>query len=778
MKNEIIKNRQNYLKSLNQKYNAVCFDIDGTLTEEGTNHIDLRVIPHIAKLIKDRVPVVFITGRGETGLQDLKRELIDELLSKYNITPKMLTRVYALTNDGCRLFNTTSEFVPFGEGNYVINSKELTELSELNDELFTSFKNSKNILEYIKVSHSINSKDGKILNIRIIVKNNNTEILNEILYNIKRCLKNERYYHLNVTRGIFKNDTVIQIGAAKKSDAIRKTESIIGIPENSMLRIGDCGDENGNDYSMLDCSQGFSVNKISIKEDACFPIFDNDGNIIKGVSATIYLLQKAKILPTICLETADREKYRKNYAVIEGKIQFELKKQMTKFNYVFNNNFSQIDNVYDVFDEETGSIKIPMFELERIDDDNSLKRFWLSGEDDKLFYSLRSDNEYLLRGSRTYYHFLSTRDSIYDENKSKYVDFTTGDVVEKWYENYYSFFMNANVAIFNTKDINNISNKKMILGILDNARNYLLTSINYQIMKNYYNKNVLINLEAIEELLLKRQYIALKQVLSEMKRICFDRKQIRKDEIIKINQGVTSLVKYEEENFIKIDNLDYSKQFRAFREIDNFAQNYITVSSSVDIEKNEIGLCGLCYGGIELPILYKVINNNITDISLLNFNNNASGYKKKQSVKLRFFNIEDYGGIDIVGIDKNKKYILLDDNLMTGKTMQLAINCMYDLGIKIDNLIVVRYPGINRLDQMFMDGHSAVDYKFFFDFIKGLYFRCPYTWNDLRGKTYEDSLGTFDKGREKVLEYLIKNHDFSVNSEVNKLKRRIKNENS
>ena len=74
-----------------------------------------------------------------------------------------------------------------------------------------------------------------------------------------------------------------------------------------------------------------------------------------------------------------------------------------------------------------------------------------------------------------------------------------------------------------------------------------------------------------------------------------------------------------------------------------------------------------------------------------------------------------------------------------------------------------------------MDGHSAVDYKFFFDFVKGLYFRCPYTWNDLRGKTYEDSLGTFDKGREKVLEYLIKNHDFSVNSEVNKLKRRIKN---
>ena len=39
---------ENYKKSLNQKYNAVCFDIDGTLTENNSKKIDERAIEMIA----------------------------------------------------------------------------------------------------------------------------------------------------------------------------------------------------------------------------------------------------------------------------------------------------------------------------------------------------------------------------------------------------------------------------------------------------------------------------------------------------------------------------------------------------------------------------------------------------------------------------------------------------------------------------------------------------------------------------------------------------------
>ena len=76
-----------------------------------------------------------------------------------------------------------------------------------------------------------------------------------------------------------------------------------------MMRIGDCGDFIGNDYSMLNCEQGYSVDKVSGAVDKCFPIFNDNGIILKGINATLYLISKAKILPTICLESSVKDVY-------------------------------------------------------------------------------------------------------------------------------------------------------------------------------------------------------------------------------------------------------------------------------------------------------------------------------------------------------------------------------------------------------------------------------------------------------------------------------------
>lgn len=43
----------NYQKALQQKYNAVCFDIDGTLTEDNSTKIDSRVLPMLANMLKN-----------------------------------------------------------------------------------------------------------------------------------------------------------------------------------------------------------------------------------------------------------------------------------------------------------------------------------------------------------------------------------------------------------------------------------------------------------------------------------------------------------------------------------------------------------------------------------------------------------------------------------------------------------------------------------------------------------------------------------------------------
>ena len=76
---------ENYLKSLEQKYNAVCFDIDGTLTTKGSKNIDDRAIDMIIELLAKKIPVVFITGRGEIGLKNLKRDIYLRIKTSENM---------------------------------------------------------------------------------------------------------------------------------------------------------------------------------------------------------------------------------------------------------------------------------------------------------------------------------------------------------------------------------------------------------------------------------------------------------------------------------------------------------------------------------------------------------------------------------------------------------------------------------------------------------------------------------------------------------------------
>lgn len=44
----------NFKKSLEQKYNAVCFDIDGTLTTKNSKKIDVAAIKMIIELLKKK----------------------------------------------------------------------------------------------------------------------------------------------------------------------------------------------------------------------------------------------------------------------------------------------------------------------------------------------------------------------------------------------------------------------------------------------------------------------------------------------------------------------------------------------------------------------------------------------------------------------------------------------------------------------------------------------------------------------------------------------------
>ena len=217
----------NFKKSLEQKYNAVCFDIDGTLTEKESKTIDNRAVNMIIELLKKKIPVVFITGRGETGLNYLKKDIYNKIIDTNDITANDIKRIYVLTNDGARLFYSTNiTFEKFlSQNEYITTNEGLEQLREINDIIKKIHSN------YFDVTYSKDSKTNKIINIRMVFKTNNTKIIEKFYDIIDEIIHSNQLDYINLVRGFYQDKSVIQIGTTTKDKAIKKVEKIIGVPE-------------------------------------------------------------------------------------------------------------------------------------------------------------------------------------------------------------------------------------------------------------------------------------------------------------------------------------------------------------------------------------------------------------------------------------------------------------------------------------------------------------------------------------------------------------------
>ena len=181
---------KNYLKSLEQKYNAVCFDIDGTITTKNSKNIDDRAIDMIIELLAKKIPIVFITGRGETGLKDLKNDIYLRIKTSENITDSDMKRIYVLTNDGARLFysNAISQETFLRENIYITTEEELNQLLIIN-KIIKEIKSKLSIKDYFDITYSKDLKTNKILNIRMVFNIHDDRIINSIFDNINKYNK-------------------------------------------------------------------------------------------------------------------------------------------------------------------------------------------------------------------------------------------------------------------------------------------------------------------------------------------------------------------------------------------------------------------------------------------------------------------------------------------------------------------------------------------------------------------------------------------------------------
>lgn len=519
---------------------------------------------------------------------------------------------------------------------------------------------------------------------------------------------------------------------------------------------------------MLDCPQGFTVNTVSKSLNGCFPIFDECGKRLRNMEATEYLLKHIGIYPTICLEKPNHKKYVVQLAEAERLIFYERSPFISRYNQLFSNNFSDTYGFEDVFDAKSGAITFKDWEWQRIEDSNGLKELFSINDRGKLKYTLDTDEGKILRGCDTYYYFLA--------NKGKNKDVLNENICE-WLNNNICF-MNKAAQILLNYQISNSEDAKLLIGVLDNVRNINLMMLNTSIIKNFSSDNILMSFDRyLENPEINGWYSLCNRTCELMKKICFNVGD--KEEIVSDTQRVLEeiLPLYQRTTLDIINQKSHKLNkvcFRSYREIDNFIENYIAVDyatqkmqlSHPNLKEKDVNFIGIAYGGLELPILARNILNNTYPIntSVMKLDGKYKDRHQENSLERN-----ENTKVTLLGNDNIAEMhnIVADDNVLTGKTLQIVLNMLFTNNIDVEEIVAIRYPSLNRVEHMFLKGHGAIDTTKFFSYIKGLMFPSPYSkLRNVENNTYLDELGVFNKSRDRILRYLYKNGRYSRESKV------------
>lgn len=790
-----------YKSAMTSLYHAVCLDIDDTLTYKNTEE-KKQIVKALARLTKRNVIICFITGRGKSNafefLNDLKTSIVDY---DDSIHERQFCRWYCITNNGYMLFC----FDYFAQKGFMGKSvslvdvdvrKKYMELKPIIQQEVAVLLAKRFSIEEEQIIRESNTSIGEN-SLRFPFGSEYAEHIDySLIEEIKGIVAKYTGYIFGVNRGVYhkNNKTVIEISMTTKGRAISKFEEYLGIPKNKMVRIGDQGDLLGNDYEMLDSQCGFSVGKFSSSEKKCWPVvrymqFDTD--ILVGVEGTIELLNTLKLFPTICLEKPCEEIYLPRLALSERKNiaanreTYEYYQNLLR--YALMGHDERSSNVWDYIDEQTGAFYIHDAEyelLKAINPEHILFKIYDSCKDSKkskqprLKFALKTDSGLLLRGPLNYYYGLSFR-----KEGGTNISLEFLQRFNQYRVHFFKCCINAMKNCGNI-DIKDSIVRRTLLGIMDSIRDYLLILINIRLQEYAGIKDRLYIFTENDKGLYELYNLA-KQNLIYMYNCLFDNVDANFVRNFRdfITQKILIIAKQAELHFLTLKNFDYKKGCRVWREIDSFYENIIAVDTSINkmlyecgFEKKEVLLYGIRYGSLELPIItamlfdvkYKFFNIKYSVGALCLKSNYSSNHKNELDTKRTF------SSVNRRGIDSNEYFhILMDDNLVTGRTIQIAVNMLVNRNIYPEKMIVVRYPAINRIKHMFLPNHGAPDPDLFWEYVYGLtsptpYSRLnhPYSYKKKPDDMYLDELGEFNKTRTFVLNLLYKNGLYSLKGEA------------
>lgn len=766
---ELLEAVENELSlTFEKRYNAVCIDIDGVLVD--TNLNSEGTVDIIGELLKKHIPIVFATGRGEGSTKGFVKSISKELYTKYNVSINDLKHISCICNDGELILYTSGNTEKLLDNVELLCSRESLEnlslmVDPIREQILSKFG------DEVKIQGSFSESLDSLMGIRFVFEN--IQLRDELWKGIEECINkhNVGKEKFNITEGKYGDKLVIQIGTSDNAKSILEAEKRLGIPKDSMIRIFDEGKKGGNDYSILDSKQGFSTGTISEEPFGCIPILDEKFNKMEGIAATEYILKQLKIYPTICLENAYKERYKKQLAIAEKQIQLGRTEVIRKMNEQFCEKFGVTNGFEDVFDKETGSIKFYDYEWELINNDNPLKQIFNLKDDGKRKYSLEDDDSLLLRGADNYYFFIANC------NKN---NITCNDVV-RWKDNNINFFSECLRGLEKINGNDNIT-RKLKLAVLDNLRNNTLVVLNAAMRNKYNNANVHIAFETYKkDDTINSCYDNCLAIERLMQTVCFEKLDDKFDENIRnvLNNSIDLLETVVNNIVEKNDENINAKCFRSFREIDNYIENYSTIRYAIEKiqeEKNlndrDVSFNGVAYGGLELPFIAKVVLENranvLTNEIFLNGNYNTRHHNNLSMMD--DIKIQTLGNVKT----SDSHNIVTDDNVLTGKTLQVVLNGLFNNNYNVDDLIAVRYPSLNRVEQMFYENHGAIDTTQYFTYIKGLLFPTPYSKlketfdGDVSRKKYKDEFGVFNKTKDKVIKCIYKNGRYKRDSETRK----------
>lgn len=492
--------------------------------------------------------------------------------------------------------------------------------------------------------------------------------------------------------------------------------------------------------------------------------------------------------------------------------------------FLYEENFSK-DNTSRIFDVKSGAITFSDLEWVKIEmsfltdfGDTSLyeqvrcfsniikKKKGDSSVDidiPNLLYFLHTDTHVLFRGYLYYTFFV---ESI--KSKGGTDTITVGqwvDTYRKWYSLAFEFaeeYQRSMEKLYSTTSLSiGYLTRKLILGGLDNLRNILLTidtfyMRQYTIHKKYEETDFIIDLEmATDPYLIQCEKISklLFSCLSYMYTGVFE-SQIDLEYVDHINNWLRELLSFMDErrldyNYLfdseqtsaielypavdddrSIVNAFFTEAFPRWRESDCFIENTASIEvflSKVSENENNLTFWGIPYGSLEHPILASVLceKHGLTVRKSPCYIMLHGKYESRHESTFRL--AVDNSIANHFSLGEDVLNVLIDDTLTTATTIDLAVKCLSKYNIYINNIVVMRYAGLNRLNHYLTNrkgledtalNASAPDVTKFFDMISGLVAEAPYSklhkYRPDDTKPYEDLLGVFDKSKNRIRNYL------------------------